>query len=85
MPEPILDLTDVKTHFPVHRGFMVKTLVGTVATKTTDNVVAGSGGSASLCVIKTDGFLYCWGFNTNGQVGNGTSPHSSEAKLALTW
>jgi oligopeptide transport system ATP-binding protein len=30
MSDDILQLTDVKTHFPVHRGFLVKTQVGTV-------------------------------------------------------
>jgi oligopeptide transport system ATP-binding protein len=30
MPEPILELKDVKTHFPIERGFLFKKLVGTV-------------------------------------------------------
>ena len=30
MSEPILQLTDVKTHFPIHEGFLVKRLTGTV-------------------------------------------------------
>jgi len=30
MPEPILQLTDVKTHFPIHEGFLVKHQAGTV-------------------------------------------------------
>jgi len=30
MPDPILQLTDVKTHFPIHEGFLVKRHAGTV-------------------------------------------------------
>jgi oligopeptide transport system ATP-binding protein len=30
MPDPILQLTDVKTHFPISRGFIFKRSVGTV-------------------------------------------------------
>ena len=30
MPEPILQLNDVRTHFPVHEGFLVKRHTGTV-------------------------------------------------------
>ncbi len=30
MPDAILELRDVKTHFPIHRGFLVKRQVGTV-------------------------------------------------------
>ncbi len=30
MDEPILQLTDVRTHFPMHRGFLIKHLAGTV-------------------------------------------------------
>jgi len=30
MPEPILQLTDVKTHFPIDRGFLFKRRIGTV-------------------------------------------------------
>src|ERR1051326_2276866 len=30
MPEPILELTDVKTHFPIHRGFILRKHIGTV-------------------------------------------------------
>jgi oligopeptide transport system ATP-binding protein len=30
MADPILELRDVKTHFPIHKGFLVKRLEGTV-------------------------------------------------------
>src|ERR1043165_5741139 len=30
MPDPILELRDVKTHFPIYRGFVVRQQVGTV-------------------------------------------------------
>ncbi|HEY1107269.1 MAG TPA: ATP-binding cassette domain-containing protein, partial [Opitutaceae bacterium] len=30
MPEPLLQLTDVKTHFPINQGFIFKRHVGTV-------------------------------------------------------
>ncbi len=31
-----------------------------------------SGGGAHTCGLGTDGFIYCWGFNLNGQLGDGT-------------
>src|SRR6059058_2868548 len=30
MPDPILELTDVKTHFPISQGFILRRHIGTV-------------------------------------------------------
>ena len=34
-------------------------------------------GSDHSCATKTDGSLWCWGFNSYGQVGNGTTTNQS--------
>src|SRR3954464_11149193 len=31
MPSPILELTDVKTHFPIHHGFILRKHIGTLS------------------------------------------------------
>ena len=31
-----------------------------------------SAGSLNTCAVKTNNDLYCWGINTNGQIGDGT-------------
>src|ERR1051326_2101281 len=48
MPDPILELRDVKTHFPIYRGFVVRQQVGTV--KAVDGVTLSiqSGGVLGL-------------------------------------
>jgi len=43
MPEPILQLTDVKTHFPVHEGFLVKRQRGSVKAVDGVNLTLGRG------------------------------------------
>ena len=39
--------------------------------KLMDNVSAVSCGLANVAVIKSDGSVWCWGYNENGEVGNG--------------
>lgn len=41
------------------------------------------GGSHS-CALKTNGGLYCWGDNTNGQVGNNSTADQTEPLLILS-
>jgi alpha-tubulin suppressor-like RCC1 family protein len=36
-----------------------------------------SAGGDHVCAIATDGTAYCWGWNTGGQLGNGTSSPST--------
>ncbi len=34
-------------------------------------------GMASVCAMDSDGQVYCWGTNSNGELGNGTTEHAS--------
>jgi alpha-tubulin suppressor-like RCC1 family protein len=36
------------------------------------NIVAISGGFLHAVALKSDGTVWAWGYNYNGQVGNGT-------------
>jgi alpha-tubulin suppressor-like RCC1 family protein len=42
----------------------------------TSGVIAISAADASSCAVTTGGRLYCWGYNTSGQLGNGTATDS---------
>ena len=42
-------------------------------TKIMDDVVQFSAGAYHTCAIKTDGSLWCWGYNYYGQLGDGTN------------
>jgi len=46
---------------------------GVLATKTIKSLVAGA---AHTCVLTTDGKLFCWGVNSNGQLGIGSTTRS---------
>ncbi|PTY04707.1 peptide ABC transporter substrate-binding protein [Opitutaceae bacterium EW11] len=53
MPEPILELRDVKTHFPVHRGLLFKQQAGTV--KAVDGVTLSLGRGEVLGLVGESG------------------------------
>jgi oligopeptide transport system ATP-binding protein len=53
MPEPILQLTDVKTHFPITRGFFFRREVGTV--KAVDGVTLSVGRGEVLGLVGESG------------------------------
>src|SRR6266540_1843533 len=53
MPEPILELRDVKTHFPVTHGFILKKHVGTV--KAVDGVTLSVGRGEVLGLVGESG------------------------------
>jgi alpha-tubulin suppressor-like RCC1 family protein len=43
----------------------------------TDATASISSGERYTCVVKTTGALWCWGSNSNGQQGNGTTSNSN--------
>jgi alpha-tubulin suppressor-like RCC1 family protein len=43
----------------------------------TDATASISSGERHTCVVKTTGALWCWGSNSNGQFGNGTTSNSN--------
>jgi len=48
-----------------------------------------SAGALHSCGVKTNGTLYCWGYNGNGMLGNGTNVNSNvpvqEDSVSTTW
>ena len=58
------------------------TVVGVGGTGTTlSNVVAISGGFQHYCALLTDTSVVCWGFDNNGQLGDGLLVASSKPKV----
>ena len=56
------------------------TISGTLAGKTIRSV---NGGNSSTCVVASDNLLYCWGTNTYGQLGNGSTSSSQSAVAVI--
>jgi hypothetical protein len=48
------------------------------------NVAELAVGNYHACARKTDGTMWCWGFNTNGQLGNGTINASPTTPVQVT-
>jgi alpha-tubulin suppressor-like RCC1 family protein len=62
--------------------FSVSSPVQTIAGGNTWKTVAGSG--AHTLAIKTDGTLWCWGANSNGQLGDNTTTNKSSPIQTIT-
>lgn len=43
-----------------------------------------SAGGGHTCALSTDGTAYCWGLNTDGQLGRGTAGDSSDVPTAVS-
>ena len=41
----------------------------------TFDVIDGSMGTPQMCGVARDGTAYCWGYNLNGELGDGTTTH----------
>ena len=63
---------------------LTPTAVNTTTGLTTTNVAAIAAGAASACAITTAGATYCWGDNTNGQIGDATTTNRLTPKLTVT-
>ena len=62
------------------------TQIGTDTTWSLDNVYNGTQGSNLTCAAKTDGTLWSWGLNTDGQLGhNNTISASSPIQIPGSW
>jgi alpha-tubulin suppressor-like RCC1 family protein len=50
-------------------------------TKIMDDVVQFSAGAYHTCAVKTDGSLWCWGYNNYGQIGDGSNSNRNMPTL----
>ncbi len=55
---------------------------GVLSGKTVKSVVAGG---SHACAVASDNKVYCWGNNTFGRLGDGTSSSSSSEPVATVW
>jgi alpha-tubulin suppressor-like RCC1 family protein len=58
-------------------------VLGVGGTGNLTGVVAIAAGDNHICALKTDGTLYCWGYNANGQLGinNITTPFKTPVQV----
>jgi alpha-tubulin suppressor-like RCC1 family protein len=50
----------------------------------TTGVTAISAGGATACAITTGGAVKCWGYGSDGELGNGTTPNTDYAPVPVT-
>lgn len=86
---PLVDSTDLGAGL----GFVSSNSPRQVATAVGDSAsllsgatqLAGgmNGGGASFCAVTSDGKVWCWGYDSNGSLGNGDNQSSSYARPVL--
>lgn len=57
-------------------GTTTQSLIPTDVTGMTSGVASFDVGPSTVCAVNTSGGLKCWGYNGNGQLGNGTTTQS---------
>jgi len=57
-------------------GITAKSTVPVSVSGLESGVSAISAGESHACAAKTDGSAFCWGYNTNGRVGDGTTTNT---------
>jgi alpha-tubulin suppressor-like RCC1 family protein len=57
----------------------VPTTVMSAANQNLTGVIALASGNAHMCAVVQDGTVWCWGRNTDGELGNGTTTDSGYA------
>lgn len=65
-------------------GDIVQRMIPVTAHQLSNTVASISAGSLHTCAVTSNGAAYCWGKNTNGQLGGGGQTDSSGTPMAVS-